>query len=299
MAWTSFAPAKLNLTLHVGQPAEDGYHPVHSLVAFTTKVGDRVSAYAHDALRLSLEGPFAAALARDQDNLVLRAARLLAKEGGVPAGASLVLDKQLPIASGIGGGSADAAATLRVLNALWGLNASHADLAFLAARLGADVPACVESAPAVLSGRGEICTPIALATFFVVLVNPLAPASTLAVYRAYDAAGRFGVADGGEPPPPDPLAQFVWLCASAQRNDLTDAAIAICPEIADVVEALNAYNPGGLVRLSGSGSTVFAVHTDEAAAADHAAVIAARHPLWWVATSPIGAAEIGVRPLSV
>jgi 4-diphosphocytidyl-2-C-methyl-D-erythritol kinase len=294
MRVTSFAPAKLNLTLHVGAPQPDGYHPIWSLIAFAAEIGDRVSVVADDDLSLAIDGPFGSPLGGDPDNLVLRAARLLAEEGGVCAAAAITLDKRLPIASGIGGGSTDAAAALRVLNAVWGLNASMADLSRIAARIGSDAPACVAALPAIMSGRGDVTTRVDLAPFFAVMVNPLVPAATPAVYRAYDAIGRFGGADGEGPPAPDALSQFVWLCASAQRNDLTEAAIRVCPEIETVMAALHAQPMGGLVRLSGSGATVIAVHTDPNAAAAQAAMVAARHPLWWVAVSPIGAADVAV-----
>ena len=182
-----FAPAKINLTLEVGRPRADGRHPLRSIVAFAD-VGDVLEAVATRDLTLTIAGPFAAALPADETNLVLRAARALAAAAGVSIGAAITLTKNLPIASGIGGGSSDAAAALKALNALWGLGRGEAQLCALARELGGDVPVCVYARSALMTGSGEEFTALALAPLDAVLVNPLAPLSTAgAVPRAASA----------------------------------------------------------------------------------------------------------------
>ena len=290
--WESFAPAKLNLTLHVGPPGADGYHPLSSLVTFAAEIGDVVRALPADGLTLSLSGPFAEGLRAEADNLVLRAGRALAQAGGVQPNAALQLDKRLPIASGIGGGSADAAAALRVLDALWGLNAPRGDLIAIAASLGSDVPACVDSAPALMTGRGDILEPVELAPLSAVLVNPGAPAPTGAVYRAYDARGAFG--GDAHPPVPDPTHGAAALLAflADQRNDLTEAAIAVAPQIATLSAAIVETAKIDLVRLSGSGATVAAYLAEPSQARAAAAALNAAHPAWWAKASRLGRVDV-------
>jgi 4-diphosphocytidyl-2-C-methyl-D-erythritol kinase len=294
--FASFAPAKLNLTLHVGPPRGDGFHPLASLVAFTNGLGDTVRASPADALSLTVEGPFAPALAWEADNLVLRAARALAQQAGVRAGARLHLEKRLPIASGIGGGSADAAAALRVLNALWGVRAAPADLAVLAGGLGSDIPACLTSEAAMMTGRGEAVAPAEIPNLTAVLVNPGAPAPTGAVYRAFDASGAPGGAAHHGHWPSDGRDFLAWL--RRQRNDLTAAAIAVAPAIASAISLLEAEAPAdAVVRLSGSGATVAAYLADAAGAQTLAAAITRRRPQWWCATGLIGSVDVTVNPV--
>ncbi|MBL8531524.1 MAG: 4-(cytidine 5'-diphospho)-2-C-methyl-D-erythritol kinase, partial [Hyphomonadaceae bacterium] len=176
-----FAPAKINLTLQVGPPGGDGMHPLQSVVAFAD-VGDWVEVAPSEGLTLAMDGPFAPMLTQDEDNLVLRAARLLAAEGQVRAGAALRLSKHLPVASGIGGGSSDAAAALKALNQLWALDLDVAALAQLGRRLGADVPVCLGARSAWMTGAGEQVAALALPEMDVVLVNPLRPAPTAQVF---------------------------------------------------------------------------------------------------------------------
>ena len=262
------ARAKVNLALHVRGREPDGYHRIETLFAFCED-GDRLHAEPAEELSLRIVGPFAAALAQEGDNLVLRAARLLAARSGVPAEAALTLHKNLPIASGIGGGSADAAAALRLLDRLWGLGLSEADLLPLAAELGADVPACLVSRTARGEGRGDALTEVhvpGLAGAPVLLVNPRVEVSTAEVFR------RWSGTDGG-PLPPDPF---------EGRNDLEAAARQVAPGVAEVLEALA---DAKVARMSGSGATCFAVY-DEAADRDCAAArIAAAHPGWWTLVS--------------
>jgi len=261
------APAKLNLALHVRGRDADGYHRLETLFAFCED-GDRLRVEDGDDLTLALEGPFAAGLASEPDNLVLRAARALAGHFGVSRGAALTLDKRLPIASGIGGGSADAAAALRLLDRWWGLEAGEDLLLSLARPLGADVPACLLSRTARGVGRGDDLVPeepTGLAGTPVLLVNPLVAVPTGTVFRAWSGA------DGG--PLPGDFRQG--------RNDLEAPAIAIAPVIAAVLAALSRQDGATVVRMSGSGATCFALFDDLAARDAAARALAREAPSWW------------------
>jgi 4-diphosphocytidyl-2-C-methyl-D-erythritol kinase len=257
------AYAKINLALHVRAREPDGYHRIETIFAFAED-GDLLSAEKSDGLSLAISGPFADALAEEGDNLVLRAARTLADRCGVRAGAALKLDKRLPVASGIGGGSADAAAALRLLRRFWGLEIDDYGLHGIAATLGADVPACLYSRTLRGEGRGDILLPFeapGLAGLPLLLVNPRVPVSTAAVFRAWD-----GIDCG-------PLADW-----TGGRNDLERAARVLAPEIGSVLEALS---DARIARMSGSGATCFALF-DRAADRDAAAArIGASHPKWW------------------
>lgn len=280
------APAKVNLYLHVGPTRADGLHPIESLFVFAD-AGDVVRAKPADALSLAIEGPFASAFAGSppQDNLVYRAAELLRESCRVVKGAALILDKRLPVAAGVGGGSADAAAALRALNRLWGLKLGEAALRELGFRLGADVPACLSSAPAAVSGAGEILRAAPrLPPLFVCLANPGVETPTGPVFRDFDAANP-------DPPPPRPAPGFsptvagVVRCMRATRNDLEAPAIARAPVIAETLKAL-AASPGALfARMSGSGATAFALYASQSAAMRAARAVAARG--WWSAAAPI------------
>lgn len=269
------APAKVNLYLHVLGRRADGYHRLDSLVAFAG-CGDLLEVRPAETLRLELAGPFAAALATEADNLVLRAAQALAAAAGVPARAVLRLDKHLPVASGIGGGSADAAATLRALTRLWNLPAERIPLGRLAAGLGADVPVCLAGRPARMGGIGEMLTAAPdLPRSGLVLVNPRIALPTAAVFRA-----RSG---GFSAPPALPAA---WPTAAAMAadlarcsNDLEAAAIALCPPIAAVLAALRAQPDCLLARMSGSGATCFGLFADAERAGRAAATLADTG--WW------------------
>lgn len=283
MTVTVFAPAKINLTLHVGRPWADGRHPLDSLVAFAD-VGDvlTVAATPDDGLDLALDGPFAAALATDPDNLVLRAARLLRDRKGARRGARLRLTKMLPIASGIGGGSADAAAALRALNEIWdGAPLDAAALADIAGALGADVPACLAHRPVRMQGDGRDLAPFACPPLDAVLVNPGAPAPTGAVYRAFDA---LDLGDAFAPSPdggwPTPAAAIAALAGA--RNDLEPAAAMVAPAITDALAALAGDPDIALARLSGSGATCFGLAIDATSAERAAHRLAEAHPGWWV-----------------
>ena len=241
-----FAPAKINLTLHVTGQRADGYHLLDSLVVFAD-IGDTILAEPSDRLGLTLNGPQSGQLTADPDNLVLRAACLMAPDRH----AALALTKRLPVASGIGGGSADAAATLRALSRLWDLPLPAADAILT---LGADVPVCMDSAPCRMSGIGEILAPVpALPSMGITLVNPGVSVSTPSVFRAL--ASKTNPPMESRLPRWRDLGEFIaWL--KTQRNDLQVSAIAHQPVIERTLLALR--QAGALhVGMSGSGATCF------------------------------------------
>ena len=274
------APAKVNLSLLVTGRRDDGYHLLDSVVVFGP-VADIVHARPADGLSLTLAGPFAAGLGAEPDNLVLRAARALAAWAGRPPGAALVLEKHLPVASGIGGGSADAAATLRVLCRLWQLSPPPEDLARLALRLGADVPVCLASRPARMTGVGEGLLPLPPPPRCgLLLVNPGVAVSTAAVFRACTAPFSSSVALPGAWPD---AASFAAAMAGL-GNDLEQPALRLAPVIGDVLSALRALPGCLLARMSGSGATCFGLFADPAEAARGAAMLPAG---WWRGAGPL------------
>jgi 4-diphosphocytidyl-2-C-methyl-D-erythritol kinase len=277
-AVTVFAPAKINLFLHVLGRRADGYHLVDSLIAFAN-IGDELVAAPAKMLSLSIGGAEAAALVGlGGDNLVMRAARALASRHGVITGAALRLDKELPVASGIGGGASDAAAALRALASLWRVPLDAAAME-IAARLGADGPACLDGRPVWVGGTGERLDPLpTLPSLGVVLANPRRQLPTAAVFRSWRgnfAAGeqrRTRFSRGAD------LVALVARC----RNDLTEAALRLTPEIATVLARLAALPGAYLSRMSGSGATCFALFSNRAVADRAAAFLAASEPGWWV-----------------
>jgi 4-diphosphocytidyl-2-C-methyl-D-erythritol kinase len=257
------ARAKLNLALHVRARQGDGYHRIETVFAFAED-GDELTAAADEELTLRLTGPFAAGLANEPDNLVLRAARALAALAGVRPDAALTLDKRLPVASGIGGGSADAAAALRLLRRFWRLDIDDAALAALAAGLGADVPACLASRTMRGEGRGERLEPLDLSGLSgtpVLLVNPGVAVPTAAVFRAWDGRDRGPLGD--------------WATG---RNDLEAPARTLAPVIGAVLASLSTAR---IARMSGSGATCFGLFESEAERDAAAARIGEEHPDWW------------------
>jgi len=264
----SKAAAKVNLYLHVTGKRPDGYHLLDSLAVFPA-IGDSLTVETAKTLSLTITGPFGATLAAEPDNLVLRAARRLNPTGG----AALRLEKNLPVASGIGGGSADAAAALRLLARLWKLETPLHDLA---ASLGADIPVCLASRPARMSGIGELLHPApGLPPFGIVLVNPGIAVPTPAVFRAR--AGTFSPA--AELPASWPTAAAMVKTLAQLTNDLEPPAIALAPVIGDVLAALRALPNCLLARMSGSGATCFGIFATAAQAAAAAAAIT--RPGWW------------------
>lgn len=289
MTRSAFAPAKVNLFLHVGPPAADGYHPICSLMAFAD-VGDRVAAHDADALGLQVHGPFAAGLPSGGDNLVLRAARaLLAQARGPRPPARLALDKRLPVAAGLGGGSSDAGAALRLLREVLDIPVDDAALQAIAAELGADGAACLWGRPVIAEGRGELISPApGLPVLDAVLVNPGVPVSTPAVYRQLDAQGAFG--DVAPPLMPENFESAAELAAwlGTQRNDLEAPAVAVAPEVGAVLETLAGEPETLLARVSGSGGTCFALCASDIEAEGLAERIEAMEPRWWVRRCRLG-----------
>ena len=276
------APAKINLFLQVLDRRADGYHRLDSLIAFA-ELGDCVEVAPADDLTLAVEGPFAPGLSAGEDNLVLRAARSLsAAAGGRVPGAAIRLSKNLPVASGIGGGSSDAAATLKALVALWQLDLGSAALARLGLALGADVPVCLLGRTARVAGIGDVLSSgVSLPPFGVVLANPVVPVPTAAVFKAL--SGRYSGEAPEMPATTSPRDFAIWLARCG--NDLAAPAREIAPNIGDVLEALGGTKDSLLARLSGSGATCFALYPDDRAAKAAAGDIKVAHPSWWVAAT--------------
>jgi 4-diphosphocytidyl-2-C-methyl-D-erythritol kinase len=280
MTLTAFAPAKVNLYLHVTGRRSDGYHLIDSLIAFAD-IGDRITVERARTLSLEVSGPEAAGLANlGQDNLVLRAARLLADHTGTAGGAALHLEKNLPIAAGIGGGSSDAAAALRLLAAMWRLSISEEALRDLGTRLGADLPACLYGRAAWVGGIGEQVEPApGLPEAGILLANPRKELPTAAVLAArsgpFSDAARFVATPGNA----IGLAQVLVT----RRNDLTDAAIGLVSEISAVLGRLSRLTGVLIARMSGSGATCFALFPDRGAAEEARIALAAVEPRWWCA----------------
>lgn len=284
---TEPAYAKINLALHLIDRLPNGYHRLDSVVAFVD-IGDVLHAEptTDGALSLRIDGAFSEGLSAT-DNLVLRAARQLQQEAQVTFGAKLRLNKDIPVGAGLGGGSADAAATLRVLNRLWRLDYSLPALAELAEPLGADVPACVFSDPLRMEGIGEVLTPVPqVPAFAVVLVYPHQPLWTPEVYAAVDTGRDFS----GQLPavPMMGAPQEEWLYWMRQsHNDLEPAARSLNAQVRVMVQALM-QTPNCLqARMSGSGSACFALYATDAEAQLAAAQMQHAHPGWWVRASRI------------
>ena len=274
--------AKINLDLRVCGRRADGYHDLDSLVVFAD-VGDRLSFEPAGGLALTIEGPFGDVLPNDDDNLVLRAARALARLVGREASVQITLDKRLPIASGLGGGSADAAATLRGLVRLWDLPHSFTDLAPTAQCLGADVPVCLRSVASRMQGIGDCLTPVFLPTRLpAVLVNPGIAVATPDVFRGLGSfsGARDATSFGG--------AHLDFQTHLAKGvNDLEAPAIGIAPAIGAVLDALRSQPGCALARMSGSGATCFGL-LDTIDKRDRAVeALVATHPDWWVVGTEI------------
>ena len=284
MRLSAFAPAKVNLFLHVGGPDGDGYHPISSLMVFAD-VGDHVVIQPSDAPAFEISGPFGGAIPADDDNLVVRAAKAFhAKLGGPVPPYRLILDKRLPIAAGLGGGSSDAGAALKLLRDALAPNLSDDDLEPIAASLGADGAACLRATALMAEGRGEILAAAPrLPELHAVLVNPGVPSPTGAVYRAYDPAVH---PDGAAPPfLPSNLESAEetagWLAATT-RNDLEAPAVGLEPRIGEVLDVLRDEPESLLVRMSGSGATCFALCAGDIEAEGLVERLEAMRPDWWV-----------------
>ena len=275
---TIAAPAKINLALHVTGRRNDGYHSIETLAAFAG-IGDRITVETAGEDRFTIGGPLAAGLEVGDGNLVIRARDALRTElGDVPA-IHIHLEKNLPLASGIGGGSADAAATLKALIAHWGSAAIPERLAEIAASLGADVPMCLEGVPLVARGVGEDIEPLArFPRVACVLVNPGTPVSTPAVFAALEKRENAPLAHFGDGFG-DAEALFAWL--AGQRNDLQAAALTLEPTIGEALDLLGGTD-ARIVRMSGSGATCFALYDSDDAAMRAAQALTSARPGWYV-----------------
>lgn len=275
MPVTEIAYAKVNVALHVRARRDDGYHALESLFVFADD-GDRLQGWASDdgAIDLTIDGPFGAGLDAGEDNLVVRAARALQAYLGEQRGAAIRLTKNLPVASGIGGGSADAAATLRLLARLWDVRIDGEELMRLALDLGSDVPACVASVTQMVGGRGERLARHAVEGLEgcpMLLVNPGVGVSTAQIFAGWDRIDR-GPLDGSS----------VGALRDGGRNDLEAPALTIAPVIGDVLATLATQENVLLARMSGSGATCFALFRSDRALAAAAQAVRQAQPDWWV-----------------
>lgn len=280
------APAKVNLALHVLRRREDGYHDLESLVVFAD-VADELEAEPANSDSLTIDGPFGKGLGTGESNLVARAVAAFRTRwpDAVESGLRLRLTKNLPVAAGIGGGSADAAAALRLMSSLSAHPIPRAELAEMALRLGADVPACLISSPLVARGVGEVLAPLPeFPDCHIVLVNPMVALPTADVFRRLNAHDNYPLP--GLPSPLTRPAQLgIWLAET--RNDLQPPAIKLVPVIGEIVDELAAVQGCILARMSGSGATCFGLFGSAGQAHLAAQVMRAANPDHWVAAAPL------------
>ena len=271
-----FAPAKINLTLHVTGRRGDGYHLLESLVVFARDLGDRITAEAADELSLRVTGPFAGGVPSGEDNLVLKAARLMQRGGSL--GARLTVEKNLPHGGGLGGGSADAAGTIKALSQLWGVDPLTSGEAL---EIGADVPVCLHAPrPALMRGIGEIVEAAPpLPPFWLVLVNPGVVISTGEVFE------RLGGCFSASAPAIPPEGFLAWLLD--QRNDLARSMDEFCPDVIACLEALRLEPGCAKADMSGSGSTCWGMFQSEADARSAARDVSLNNPKWWVRATAV------------
>jgi len=272
------APAKLNLYLHVTGKRDDGYHLLDSLAAFAA-VHDTVTVEDANDLSLTNIGPFGDQLSNDQDNLVMQAALRLREITGISAGAKITLIKRLPVASGIGGGSADAAATIKGLVRLWDIHPGQHDLSGLALSLGADVPICLFGQAAFMGGIGEEIDPVGdLPETPIVMVNPGVDVATPSVFKArtaaFSPARRFSET-------PETTKQLIHLLNDNRDNELMIPALSLEPAIGEVISALSASGDCRFARMSGSGATCFGFFSDMEKAEAAAEKVSKSNPDWW------------------
>lgn len=279
------APAKINLYLHVTGKRADGYHLLDSLVTFTN-IGDRVSLEKAEEFKFTIDGPMGGALSRHdpKENLIVRAAQLLAQKVEKELDVHINLTKNLPLASGIGGGSTDAAAALRLLAIHWGMAPDARVLHEVAASLGQDIPCCIAAQNCYFRDIGNVTDPgPKLPLTHMVLVNPGHDLPTPSVFKAR--TGSFSPAHQleAEPQTPEELSEML----SARGNSLTEAAVSLCPSIQDVLTALEDVQGCLLSRMSGSGATCFGLFADRSAARQAASELMTAHPTWWVVPAHI------------
>lgn len=286
MSLTTFkllAPAKINLFLHITGKREDGYHLLQSLMAFVD-VGDEMEFSRHDSLFIDVDGPFAGDMPSPHDNLVYKAAQLLAAEYKMTAHGRVTLNKKLPVASGIAGGSSDAATALSGLAKLWGLPEEQNRLQKLAQKLGADVPACLSRKAVWAEGIGEKITPLAeMPPMHFVLANPMVATPTPEVFRHFRAKFSAPLQFSGRR-----KSASEWIAAlKIYRNDLLDAALEVTPKIRDVLNALQDTPNCHFARLSGSGATCFGVYDHAETAMAAVNKLKQQYPRWWVAPAAL------------
>ncbi|MEJ0009622.1 MAG: 4-(cytidine 5'-diphospho)-2-C-methyl-D-erythritol kinase [Alphaproteobacteria bacterium] len=292
MSSSASAPLKLNLCLHVTGRRADGYHTLETVVVFAA-LADRLEVREGEGLALTLGGEFAGDTGSVEDNLVLRAARVLRERTGCRRGAALSLEKNIPAGAGFGGGSADAAAALRLLNGFWKLGLSEKELAAIGIALGADVPMCLASRPLLARGIGEEIAPLdaPLPPLHAVLAWPRRKLATKDVFAAFDGRTHHCErSESGEPVHPAPPLRhgefFEWL--ALMRNDLEAPATVLMPQVGEVLQALRDASPAPeFVRMSGSGSGAYALVATAGEAQAIAGAVHARHPDWWVAATEI------------
>lgn len=284
-----FAPAKVNLYLHVGGPGGDGFHPLSSLMVFAD-VGDRIALRPAEALSLTIGGRFGEGLGAGEDNLVMRAARALIAQAERPIEPfGIVLTKDLPLAAGLGGGSSDAGAALRLIRDTLVPEVDDMRLEAIAMSLGSDGAACLWFRPVIAEGRGEVLTPAPrLPAIHAVLVNPLVPSPTGAVYRAYDDAGALGGAERPILPDAFESAEEVAAFMARCRNDLEAPAVQVSPAIGDVLAVLRGEPECLLARVSGSGASCFVLCAGDFEAESLTERLERVRPDWWVRRCRLG-----------
>lgn len=280
------AKAKVNLALHITGRRADGYHLLESLVAFAD-VHDVVSAVPVDQITLSVVGEFAKEAGEGEGNLVLKAAKRLQATANIAQGAALTLEKNIPVGAGLGGGSADAAATMRLLNRFWNVGYSDTELTELARPIGADVAICIASAPAIVTGIGDELTPLGetLPSLHAVMAHPRIPLLTPDVYRALKIPTETKEEKWKE------ISSYSILVKNlhASRNDLQEAACHVSPVVTELLTSLQNLDPApDLVRMTGSGACCFALYETQQDAMKAATVLQAQHPKWWVRSARIG-----------
>lgn len=279
------AHAKVNLYLHITGRRDNGYHELDTLFAFT-EFGDRLTVFPAEEFSLSHEGALGHLLPEPEQNIIWRAAHLLAKEAGIHPGARIVLEKYIPTAAGLGGGSADAAAALRGLSKLWNLQLSDPKMYDIALQLGADVPACLESEAALADGIGDRLHPVQIPSCGVLLLNPMVSLETHEVFGARREAGG-ALCEQNQPM--EPMHNFIDLIdiLRVRGNDLEGTAVSLRPVIDAVLKVLRSLSSVALVRMSGSGATCFALFETSQQAETAAVEVSSEHPDWWAQASTL------------
>lgn len=260
----AFAPAKINFTLLVGEPLKTGkhkgYHPLNSLVVFAKDIGDKISIERSDGFEFFISGPFSKVLANDDSNLVVKAAKLMARVFEKPLNIAIALEKNLPVAAGIGGGSADAAATIIALNRFWGLGLSKSQLCEFGVQLGADIPVCIMGESVIMESIGDVFSsaPILPPKIAILIANPLKDCPTGLVFKTFDSLGNFASIEDIKYSDFRDLDRLV-ANLEIMPNSLYSAAIEIVPQIIELKTAIEASDGAKFVAMSGSGASVFGI----------------------------------------